>query len=115
MENLGGLNVLVTGANGFLGRHLIDRLGQQDAKIYAVSRKTPPSAGGVRWVHGDLTHGDWLLELVASIRPDVIYQLASASQGGQDSQFVLPTFEQTFEACFLAVLRRPVEFARRLR
>jgi nucleoside-diphosphate-sugar epimerase len=92
-ENPDGLNVLVTGANGFLGRHLITRLSQHNAKIYAVSRKPPLSAGGVRWVQGDLTNGDWLSELVRSIRPDVIYQLASASQGGQDSQFVLPTFE----------------------
>jgi nucleoside-diphosphate-sugar epimerase len=96
VENLGGLNVLVTGANGFLGRHLIDRLSGHKARIYAVSRKTPPSADGVRWVQGDLANGDWLLELVASITPDVIYQLVSASQGGQDSQFVHPTFEQTF-------------------
>jgi nucleoside-diphosphate-sugar epimerase len=92
-ENLGGLNVLVTGANGFLGRHLIDRLSEHKARIYAVSRKIPSSTGGVRWVQGDLTQGDWLREFVASIRPDIVYQLASDSQGGQESNFVLPTFE----------------------
>jgi UDP-glucose 4-epimerase len=91
--DLSGLNVLVTGANGFLGRHLVDRLNQYKVKVHAVSRSIPPSADGVRWVQGDLTDGDWLQELVTDIKPDVIYQLASASQGGQDSRFVLPTFE----------------------
>jgi len=83
----------VTGANGFLGRHLVDRLNQHGVIIHAVSRSIPPSANGVRWVQGDLTDGDWVQELVTRIKPEVIYQLASASQGGPDSQFVLPTFD----------------------
>jgi len=93
VRNLSGLNVLVTGASGFLGRHLVDRLNQHNARIHAVSRSIPSSANGAQWVQGDLTDGDWVQELVTGIKPDVIYQLASASQGGQASQFVLPTFE----------------------
>jgi len=92
-ENLNGLKVLVTGANGFLGGHLVHHLTEHGATVHAVSRSIPSSFGEVRWVQGDVTNGDWLLEFVTNIKPDIIYQLASSSQGGQDSQFVLPTFE----------------------
>jgi nucleoside-diphosphate-sugar epimerase len=93
MDNVRGMTVLVTGANGFLGRHLIERLHPQGAKIYAVSRSVPAAADGIEWRQGDLTHLDWLQDLTTDIRPDVIFQMASCSLGGQDAQFVLPTFE----------------------
>jgi UDP-glucose 4-epimerase len=91
--DISGLNVLVTGANGFLGGHLLDRLKEHGARIAAVSRRIPSCDKGIRWVQGDLTNGDWVHDLVASVKPDIIYHLASASQGGQDSEFVLSTFE----------------------
>ncbi len=93
MEELDGLNVLVTGATGFLGRHLINRLREHAARIQAVSRRTPSSDQGVKWFQGDLTNESWAQELVKSAKPDVIYHLASASRGGQEAEFVLPTFE----------------------
>ncbi len=104
MENLSGLKVLVTGANGFLGRHLIERLKQQNVSIHAVSRSTPTFTEGVQWVQGDLTKGDWLQELVSGIKPDVIFQLTSASLGGQDSEFVLPTLHNDLFATVNALL-----------
>ncbi len=104
MENLSGLRVLVTGANGFLGRHLIERLKRENVSIHAVSRSTPISAEGVHWVQGDLTEGDWLQDLVSGIKPDVIYQLTSASLGGQDSEFVLPTLQNDLFATVNALL-----------
>jgi nucleoside-diphosphate-sugar epimerase len=93
MDNVRGMTALVTGANGFLGRHLMERLHQQGSKIYAVSRSVPVSSDGIEWRQGDLTHLDWLQKVVADIQPDVIFQMASCSLGGQDAQFVLPTFE----------------------
>jgi len=93
VRDLSGLKVLVTGANGFLGRNLLDRLIEHNATIHAVSRSIPSRPGRVHWIQGDLTNGDWLQELVTGMKPDVIYQLSSASQGAQGSQFVIPTFE----------------------
>ncbi len=98
MENLNRATVLVTGANGFLGRHLIERLKQQGSTIHAVSRSIPDAADGVHWRQGDLTNLDWLQELVAGVKPDVIFQMSSCSLGGQDARFVLPTFENDLRA-----------------
>lgn len=83
----------MTGANGFLGRHLIAGLTEHGAKIHALSRSVPPCTDGVQWVQGDLTNEVQVLEVVRRIKPALIYQLASSSQGGQDARFVLPNFE----------------------
>jgi UDP-glucose 4-epimerase len=93
MLPLDQLHVLVTGANGFLGRHLIDHLIHLGARVQAVSRRIPASSEAVEWVQGDLTCENWVHTLVSSAKPDIIYHLASGSRGGQESEFVLPAFE----------------------
>lgn len=55
-------------------------------------------------MQGDLTNGDWLQKLACGIRPDVIYQLTSASLGGQDCEFVLPTLHNDLFATVNALL-----------
>src|SRR6185369_17886519 len=89
MTKFRGAKVLVVGANGFLGKHLLGRLGKEDAKIHAVSRNAQPSDTEVTWWKGSAADSCWIGELVARIEPDVIYQLASASLGGQDLKFLL--------------------------
>jgi UDP-glucose 4-epimerase len=93
VESLNGRTILITGANGFLGRHLLGRLSQEPVRVHAISRSQPSSPGTAQWAVGDITDVDWFGELVVRIRPDVIYQLASASIGAQDAKYVLPTFE----------------------
>src|SRR5437868_470103 len=92
MATLRGAKVLVVGANGFLGKHLLGRLGKEDAKIHAVSRNAQPSDTAVTWWKGSASDSDWIREVIARIEPDIIYQLASASLGGQDLKFLLPSF-----------------------
>jgi len=104
MDDLSGLKILITGANGFLGRQMIDRLRLYDVRVHAVSRNVPPCRDGAQWIQGDLTNGAWLRELVTGVKPDVIYQLASASLGGQDSEFVLPTFENDLRSTINTLL-----------
>jgi nucleoside-diphosphate-sugar epimerase len=98
MDKLNGCTVLAAGANGFLGRHLLTRLERSEANVHALSRSVPADANSVQWWQADLTNEHQICEIVASIRPDVIFHLASASHGGQDSQFVLPTFENDLRA-----------------
>jgi UDP-glucose 4-epimerase len=97
MATLAGVNVLVIGANGFLGKHLLARLYRENAKIHAVSRSSQPSDSRITWWTGSAAGSVWIRELVARIKPDIIYQLASASLGGQDLRFVLPTFESDLQ------------------
>lgn len=93
LTDFNGRTILITGANGFLGRHLIARLQNKGARICAISRTKSLLAGSVDWREGDLTHREWLETTVAEIRPDIIYHLASASQGGQEARYVMPAFE----------------------
>ncbi len=93
MDKFYGRTVLVAGANGFIGRILIENLKQYGARIHAVSRNIPADPDGIQWWQGSLTDTAWIRDLATTIRPDIIYQLASASQGGQDIRFVLPGFE----------------------
>ncbi len=53
------LRVLVTGAGGFVGQHLLPRLISRGHRVRAVYRNTPPQPGsegpGIEWRQADLT------------------------------------------------------------
>jgi UDP-glucose 4-epimerase len=93
MKALDGLTILVTGANGFLGKHLLARLSQARTNLHAVSRSGHSEGNNIRWWHGSVANPSWIRDLMARVNPDITYQLASASMGGQDPELVLPTFE----------------------
>ena len=93
MAALDGLTILAIGANGFLGRHLLASLRRGNTNLHAISRSVPAETDGVEWWQGTATDLRWIRDVTARVRPDVIYQLASAAFGGQDSGAVLNTFE----------------------
>ncbi len=85
--------VLVTGASGFIGKHLCARLIGEGAAVHAVSRRSEPSASaGLNWWKCDVTDVDQVRSLFAETRPEVIYHLASFVSGSRDLEAVLPTF-----------------------
>lgn len=59
------MNILVTGANGFVGRALIDRLTKEGHHITALVRnkKSIKSKDGIKWLEGDLLNPDSLPKL----------------------------------------------------
>lgn len=64
--------MVVTGASGFLGRHLVEAL-RRDHEIVAVSRASPGSRGmalpaGVRWLYLDVADAPGLDEAMAQVR-----------------------------------------------
>ncbi len=70
-------NVLVTGCNGYIGRHLIEKLvkdGQDD--VFGLDVNTV-RANGWRPFQGDLLHPD-LPKLLSEVQPDIIYHAAAA-------------------------------------
>jgi GDP-4-dehydro-6-deoxy-D-mannose reductase len=85
------VKVLITGASGFVGRHLIDHLsgaaGKPPVKIFGtcfpekpehcadLCRQSPP----VRLIHVDLRSADSVAELIKTVRPDRIFHLAAIS------------------------------------
>lgn len=81
--------VLVTGADGFVGEHLLAHLLQGSRVLSASVLTLPPTRdtltpeqiGGVDWKAADVEDHDALFRLVAAVRPDEIYHLAGFASG----------------------------------
>lgn len=75
-------NVLVTGATGFIGYHLIKKLLTQNCNVIAVGRnfklinKLEANSHLIK-VKGDLINNDFLVNLFSKYRIDVIFHLAA--------------------------------------
>jgi len=77
------MKVLIIGAAGFSGGHLIDLLSQQtDIEIFASKLKTEKldrSGSNITVLDLDILHKDEVSDLISQIRPDYIIQLAAIS------------------------------------
>ena len=88
-----GQRVFVTGASGFIGSHLLNRLTDSGADVHAVSRALRPvTLNGACWYQGDLAETSTVRNLLRSIRPDIIFHLASHVAGARSTDLVMPTF-----------------------
>ncbi len=70
---------LVTGASGFLGRHLLDRLGDRrppGVEVVTIGRRDPGHGAIGRFVEADLADPAGLARAVATIGPDRVFHLA---------------------------------------
>jgi UDP-glucose 4-epimerase len=90
--------VLVTGASGFLGRRLIDRLADEGCEIVAVARHPAPEAYRsnplIRWLVRDISQDG--LEVTGLPDIDAAFHLAGATLGaGKDENTFLRANEQT--------------------
>ena len=80
--------VLVTGAAGFAGSHLLDLLAGKDARVVALRK---PGIGAevaaaypmVAWMEIDLLDRDAMRRVVGESAPDIVYHLAGAPHVGQ--------------------------------
>lgn len=70
---------LITGATGFAGGHLLERLTSEGVAVHAwAHRKLPDSttSAGVTWTAVDLLDGAAVRDAIAAARPSVIYHCA---------------------------------------
>ncbi len=87
------MRTLVTGAAGFVGRHLVAHLEAQDDQVHAADRANAP----------ELTdHPGWA-SYVANLRPEVVYHLAAQTSVAASWEDPLGTFRANAEGT-LAVL-----------
>ena len=87
---------LVTGASGFIGRHLTALLAREGASVHATTRGDAPrdaEHSALSWHRLDLHDTAAVRELVGRVRPDVVFHLASLVKGARDRALVLPAFE----------------------
>ncbi|HNP28739.1 MAG TPA: NAD-dependent epimerase/dehydratase family protein [Nitrospirales bacterium] len=93
MASLSNAKILVTGASGFLGTHLIQRLCAISGEVHATSRTQRPSVkGGPLWWQADLENLGAVRNLFANVKPDIIYHMSGLASAIQAVEFVLPTF-----------------------
>jgi UDP-glucose 4-epimerase len=100
-DALRGRAVLVTGASGFLGRHLVRHLDALGAHVHAVARPgTPPrSTGAVRaWHDADLGDADAVAAVVRRVRPAAVVHLASEVSGDRSGDRAVPMLEANTRA-----------------
>jgi nucleoside-diphosphate-sugar epimerase len=86
-----GSRTLVTGASGFIGGALVQRLLACGAEVHAVSRRLQPSSSEITWHVTDLSAFDPTRELVCRLEPQYIFHLASHVSGRRSMDAVLPT------------------------
>jgi nucleoside-diphosphate-sugar epimerase len=76
---------LVTGATGFIGRHLVERLVKEDREVRCLVRKYTGSIAGVEKVIGDINDVDSLRGIIRDV--DIIYHLAARIETGDNQDF----------------------------
>jgi len=88
------MRVLVTGASGFIGSHLVRRLRTMDVEVHGTSRSRRDGApDGMTWHVADLSDPAATDELVRRVRPDVIFHLAGKVTGRRDRDLVVPIMQ----------------------
>jgi nucleoside-diphosphate-sugar epimerase len=93
-RSLRGERVLVTGASGFIGGHLVNRLVSAGAEVHGVAREAR-STGDVVWWQADLSDEEAADRIVEASRPSLVYHLAGAVTGGRDLSAVGPSVRDT--------------------
>ena len=105
------MRVLVSGAGGFLGRYVIDRLLERGHSVRAIIRPASPEpiwTGEVEIFRADLRVHDKLVSAFDDI--DAVLHLASATSGNEDIQFAstVVATERFLEAMALSSVKRLV-------
>lgn len=88
-----GRKILVTGASGFIGSHLCQRLHAAGAEVHAISRRSRATEeNGLHWWRGDVSELATVQQVLTATKPDTIFHLASHVVGARDLDVVGPTF-----------------------
>lgn len=68
---------LITGIDGFLGRHLAETLRARGTAVIGVTRRSAHPAEMKNIFVGDITDGIFVSDLIRQVRPTVVFHLAA--------------------------------------
>jgi GDP-4-dehydro-6-deoxy-D-mannose reductase len=77
------VRTLVTGASGFVGGRLLERLRERGDELFALSRRPPRVAEGVSWRAADVTDREAVARVVAEVAPERVFHLAALAHPGE--------------------------------
>jgi nucleoside-diphosphate-sugar epimerase len=75
--------ILLTGATGFVGRHVLEQLLAAGHEVHAVARTPGIARSGVTWHAADLLQSGIATNLVQDIRPERLLHLAWVATPGK--------------------------------
>jgi GDP-4-dehydro-6-deoxy-D-mannose reductase len=111
------MRMLVTGAGGFSGQHLIEYLaGKSSSEIYCTSA-TPRNDRN--WLFFDLTRKEAAGELIQQVSPDQIYHLAGLNSNEYEADYrvnvlstrnLLETITKTHRQCRIVLVGSSAEY-----
>ncbi len=70
---------IITGANGFVGKYLVQHLQEQGIRVIATDIQDCNSSEADEYRQADITKADELSRLMADVQPDLIFHLAGFS------------------------------------
>ncbi len=90
LEKLTGKRILITGANGFVGNHLLHHLTNAGIFITAIDRQLPQKLkreGNVHWISIDATKVEEIETVIRTSKPNIVINLAAILGGDRSIEF----------------------------